>query len=96
MKQTIADKLRNPDDYFLAQIRLLAKIIPLGFGFLVTLSFLAMVILLKTTTDPSVIQTLRVLSQILSGAIIPVILGTYVLLKLVQVYVLIKLKKNAA
>ncbi len=96
MKQVITDKLRNPDDDFLLQVRMLAKIIPLGLGFLITIGFLIIVTLLKATTDPSLIKALQALSRILFRAIIPVILVTYVLLKLIQVYVAIKLKKKDA
>jgi hypothetical protein len=75
---------------------MLAAIIPLGLGFLIVIVLLISFIISKSAGNESFMtQALLRFSKYLPYLIITIILMPYVILKIMQVYVSIKLKKKA-
>jgi uncharacterized membrane protein len=88
MIRSFLEKLRNPDVDFLLHLKMLAMIIPLGLGFLITI-----IILVLMVTGAKFIA-IPWLSKAFLYFIVTIMLLPYITLKILQVYVYFKLKNR--
>lgn len=89
MGKSFFEKLRNPDAVFSSHLHMLAMIVLLGFSFLAMIISLVSYAIAKLTGANFLISLISKPITILIIILLP-----YVTLKILQVYVYFKLKKN--
>jgi hypothetical protein len=97
MGNSFSDRFRDPDEDFRWRVRMWGKVVPLAIGFISGVMLAVSILIVKLSSPESaVVPVVMEFLRYFKYLIIPLILVPYAALRVMEFYVLVKVRKKTS
>lgn len=97
MGNSFSDRVRDPDEDFLWRVRMWGRVVPLAMGFVSGVMLVASILIVKLSGPESImVPGAMGFLRYFKYLIIPLIVAPYLALRVLEIYVRVKIKRKTS